>query len=216
MVKLNLIAKGLEQERIKEYLENNVSELLAEKINNGTKITKEDKTLLNKKDLTGFWNFATNKAKETAEKGSSGAYVDDNTVFGWAIHYFEEETIEGTLYNEDGTEYKPTIKKVEKQITKPKIVPKQENKQTSLFDLLNSNKEKENQIEQKELNIIDENEEEISEEEIEEILNNEIKTNDKIEVDLETGEIIEKEIKTVDIETAKMLCSMLDGKLLIK
>jgi len=47
MVKLNLIAKGLEQERIKEYLENNVSELLAEKINNGTKITKEDKTLLN-------------------------------------------------------------------------------------------------------------------------------------------------------------------------
>ena len=117
MFKLNLIANGLEQEKIKDYLENNVSELLAEKINNGVKITKDNKTLLNKKDLNDFWSYATNKAKETAEKGSCGAYVDDSTVFGWAIHYFEEDTIEGTLYNEDGTEYKRTIKKAYRRVS---------------------------------------------------------------------------------------------------
>ena len=46
MVKLNLVAKGIEQEKIKEYLENNISEALAEKINNGTQITQENIELL--------------------------------------------------------------------------------------------------------------------------------------------------------------------------
>jgi hypothetical protein len=38
-------------------------------------------------------------------------------VFGWAIHYFEEDSIPGTLYNEDGTEYKPAK-------PTPKVTPK--------------------------------------------------------------------------------------------
>ena len=123
MAKLNLITNGIEQEKIKEYLENNASETLAEKINNGIKITKDNKALLSKKDLTGFWKYATEEARKIAEKGARGAYVDDNTVYGWAIHYFEEDSIEGTLYNEDGTEYKPA-KPVTKTVTKTETKPK--------------------------------------------------------------------------------------------
>ena len=56
MIKLNLEANTEEEKLIKEHLENTASEILAEKINNGTKIIKDDKTLLNKKDLNGFLN----------------------------------------------------------------------------------------------------------------------------------------------------------------
>lgn len=142
MIELKLETKNKEQEKIKAYLENNVSEVLADKINNGVKITKEDKTLLNKKDLDGFWSYATNEARKQSEKGSSGAYIDDEIVYGWAIHYFEEEAIEGKLYNEDGTEYKPVVKQTSKPTPKPE--PKKEEKaQQSFFDFMNLDKPKE-------------------------------------------------------------------------
>ena len=46
MITLNLTAKGTEQELIKKYLEENASEMLAEKINNGVKVKKDGKTLI--------------------------------------------------------------------------------------------------------------------------------------------------------------------------
>ena len=109
---LNLTATGENQARIKDYLEKNSSEVLADKINNGVYIEKDGKRLLNKKDLNGFMNFALNEAKKLVDNGAIGTYVDDAVVFGWAIHYFEEENIEGKLYNEDGTEYKEPKKTV--------------------------------------------------------------------------------------------------------
>jgi len=142
MIELNLETKNKEQEKIKAYLQNNVSEILADKINNGVKITKDDKTLINKKDLTGFWSYATSEARKQAESGSTGAYVDDEIVYGWAIHYFEEDSIEGKLYNEDGTEYKTVAKTVSKPTLKPE--PKKEEKsQQSFFDFMNLDKPKE-------------------------------------------------------------------------
>ena len=57
-------------------------------------------------------SFATEEARKQAEKGARYAMVEDDTVFGWAVHYFEEDSIEGTLYNEDGTEYKAPMPKV--------------------------------------------------------------------------------------------------------
>ena len=148
MITLNLKTSNKAQEQIKKYLEANASEILADKINNGVKIVKDNKTLINKKDLNGFWKYATEQARQYGEKADNGAYVDDETVFGWAIHYFEEETIEGTLFNEDGSEYKPiTLKANTTTINIPKPIPKKENTQASLFDLLSSNtetKQKEN------------------------------------------------------------------------
>ena len=107
MIKLNLTATTKEHQVIKDYLENNVSEALAEKINNGVKVEKDGKTLINKKDLRGFMDYACGEARKQAEKTANGACVMDTIVFGWAIHYFEENSIEGKLYSEDGTEYKP-------------------------------------------------------------------------------------------------------------
>lgn len=149
MIELNLTTSNKEQELIKQYLQENASEILANKINNGVKIVKDNKTLINKKDLNGFMKYASSEARKLAEKGSNCACIEDKVVFGWAIHYFEEDTIEGTLYNEDGTEYKPITKKTEtpKVENKP-IQKKPEKQQASLFDLFSTSTEINNAIEE--------------------------------------------------------------------
>lgn len=107
MITLNLTAVGAEQELIKKYLTENASDSLADKINNGVRIEKDGKTLIGKKTLDGFMKYANEEARKLAAKGATSACVEDKVVYGWAMHYFEEDSIEGTLYNEDGTEYKP-------------------------------------------------------------------------------------------------------------
>ena len=137
MISLNLVTSSTEQELIKQYLEENASEILADKINNGVKIVKDGVTLINKKTLDGFMNFATEEAKKAASKGARSACIRSDVVFGWAIHYFEEDLIEGTLYNEDGTPYSKPVPKA-KTVTAPtKTVappPKEKSSQLSLFD----------------------------------------------------------------------------------
>ena len=106
MIKLNLQATTPEMEVLKTYLEENASETLAGKINSGVKIQKDGKTLINKKTLETFMEYAHDEAKKLVAKGARYACIKDDIVFGWAIHYFEEADIIGTLYNEDGSEYK--------------------------------------------------------------------------------------------------------------
>ena len=134
MIKLNLETNCREQEIIKEYLEENASKTLADKINNGVKIQKDNKTLLNKKTLDTFLQYACEEARKLAKKGAKSACIEDKTVFAWAIHYFEEDTIEGILLNEDGSEYRKAPTTPPKQIATPK--PKKENDQQSFFDML--------------------------------------------------------------------------------
>ena len=140
MTELNLEANTEEQKIIKEYLEENASETLADKINNGVKIEKDGKTLINKKTLDGFMKYATSEAKKQAAKGASSACVRSEVVFGWAIHYFEEESIEEKLYLEDGTEYEPAPKVIEKPYTPPTTKevksPEPKNVQQSILDLI--------------------------------------------------------------------------------
>ncbi len=180
-MKLNLDAKTNEERKVKAYLEANASEMLAEKINNGMRIQKDGKTLLNKKTLAGFMKFACDEAKKQAEKGAQSACIDDDVVYGWAVHYFEEDSIGGTLYNEDGTEYKkrpgvaakaPTVK-----YTPPKPQP---NPQMSMFDLLDA-KPKES------------DEDEPTNEEIRETVEQITAEEPPQNVDLETGEILSEE-----------------------
>ena len=141
-MKLNLDAKTNEERKVKAYLEANASEMLAEKINNGVRIQKDGKTLPNRKTLAGFMKFACDEAKKQAEKDAQSACIDDAIVYGWAVHYFEEDSIEGTLYNEDGTEYKkqPSVatKAPAVKYTPPKPQPKP---QISMFDLLDAKPE---------------------------------------------------------------------------
>ena len=141
-MKLELQATTKEERLIKAYLEANASERLAEKINNGVRIQKDGKTLINKKTLAGFMKFACDEAKKQAEKGANSTCIDDQTVYGWAVHYFEEDSIEGTLYNADGTEYKiqpsVTAKAPAVKYSPPKPQPKP---QLSMFDLLDAKSE---------------------------------------------------------------------------
>lgn len=136
MRELNLTANGYEQELILAYLQENASEILADKINNGVYINKKGKQILNKKTLDGFMNYACEEARKQREKNVKAACVQDNVVFGWAIHYFEEDSIEGTLYNEDGSEYKPVVAKPKSQSTTPTKSVKPQNTQASIFDFM--------------------------------------------------------------------------------
>lgn len=141
MIKLNLTPQNKQEELILNYLQNNASEILADKINNGTPFEKDGHPLLNKKTLSGFMKYACDEARNLAEKGANSACIDDATVYGWAIHYFEEESIEGTLYTIDGAEYKPAPKKsVNTKPVTPKTQPqKQQSLQFSLFDKFDEN-----------------------------------------------------------------------------
>ena len=137
-MRLNLKANTPSEQKILEYLQNNASETLADKINNGTPSEKDGKPLTNKKSLSGFMKYACDEARKLAEKGANSACIDDATVYGWAIHYFEEESIEGTLYTLDGEEYKPAVKtkNIQKSTYTPTSSPKPQNQQASLFDII--------------------------------------------------------------------------------
>ena len=222
MIRLNLETKNKAQEILKEYLENNASEILANKINNGVKIQKDGKTLLNKKDLNGFMKFASDEARKQTESGASFACIESDAVFGWAMHYFEEDKIVGELYNEDGTKYQyPTPKPQTPKVELPKKV---ENKQPTLFDLLTENKQ-ENVSENKNVEKSIENVEKIEKnvqktEKIEEKIENNsnlIFSDNKI-VDKETGEIIEdlNIEKSIHKQSMYKLYSLLEGKIEIQ
>ena len=156
MIALNLIAENKQEELVKTYLEANASEELAEKINNGTLYTKDGMPLTNKKTLVGFMKYACEEARKLAPKGANSACVEDATVYGWAIHYFEEDSIEGTLYTLDGAEYKPAPKSASKSTAKTEAKPVPEKKteasnedQFSFFNL-SDNTEKEEEPEEDE------------------------------------------------------------------
>ena len=185
MIKLNLQAESQEFEALKMYLEENVSDALAEKINNGVRIEKDGKTLINKKTLETFMGYSHDEAKKLVAQGARYACIRSDVVFGWAMHYFEEDSIEGTLFNEDGTPYKSTPKPLPKApakttapttatvVTKPN---KPETKQFTLFDLMGGATEQERKQEQ-------------PQEKVQESVQEEISINE-LNVDKETGEIL--------------------------
>ena len=141
---LNLTATTTEEKVLKEYLEQNASEVLADKINNGVPVEKDGKKLVSRKTLAGFMKYATDEARKQADKGATSACLHSDIVFGWAIHYFEEDSILGTFYNEDGTEYKAPKPAAPKKTatttatdtpTAPTPKPKPKAGQMSMFDL---------------------------------------------------------------------------------
>ena len=78
--RLKLKSGNPTEKRILEYLNANASEVLAEKINAG------------EKTLSGSMAYASEEARKMAS-GASSLCVDDATVFGWIVHFFEEDEI---------------------------------------------------------------------------------------------------------------------------
>ena len=145
MVNLNLQAKETREELVLAYLRENASEILAGKINNGVRIMKDGKEVINKKNLTDFMKYACNEARKQAPQGATGTFIDNDTVYGWAMHFFEEDSLEGTLYNFDGTEYKTVRQPAPAPI---KVAPKKPEgpKQYSLFDFEEENTEEKEEV----------------------------------------------------------------------
>ena len=161
MKELNITATTSEEQRIKAYLEENASDTLRDKIENGVPYEKDGLTLINRKTLSSFMEYACEEARKQAKKGARSACIEDQVVFGWAIHYFEEDSIVGTLYNADGTPYKqetrkntPTIVKTTRTQEKPVIQAPVPDKhqvpgQSSFFDDLLSEEQPDEQEQQK-------------------------------------------------------------------
>ena len=195
-MKINLEARTLAEQKVKAYLEANASSILAEKINNGVRIQKDGKQLLNKKTLAGFLQYACEEARKQADKGVRSACIDDETVYVWAIHYFEEDSIEGTLFHEDGTEYKKQPSAIAKAPTVKYASPKPQPKpQMSFFEFL----ENRNTQQQKD---ICKNSVEDDEEPTEEEIPKAVEQNEGVSTlcaDPETGEVLtEEEMREFD------------------
>ena len=237
---LNLTATTTEEKVLKEYLEQNASEVLADKINNGVPVEKDGKKLISKKTIADFMKYATDEARKQATKGATSACLHSDIVFGWAIHYFEEDSILGTLYNEDSTKYKPP-KPTPKVTPKPSVTvtdmptapaPKSQPRagQMSMFDLFDEPEtvvedtadadeydEEDTAVEASESPVEDE------EPEVEQAPTVEVKEPEKpliehingLDVDTNTGEIIEPEQAPdpyADTELMYKLYMLLDQK----
>ena len=205
-MKLNLAAKTQAEQKIKAYLEANASEILAQKINHGVRIQKDGKTLLNKKTLAGFLKYACDEAKKQAEKGAQSACIEDSVVYGWAVHYFEEDSIEGTLCNEDGTAYKEPMSKPVPVSTKYEPLKPKPKPQMSIFDMMAADEQKQPD---------DESDDEPTDEEIREAADQIAEEEMTQNIDLETGEILsEEEMREFDgdiDETIPTVSGLLSG-----
>lgn len=120
---LNLEAKTSNEKLLLKYLEENASDVLREKINSGKKTLKE------------CWEYIRGEARKKAVNGC--ACIDDATVFGWAVHFFEEDGIKaakvrGPVREETSDEADEVIKEAPKPKAK-KAAPKMEESQLS-FD----------------------------------------------------------------------------------
>lgn len=199
---LHLTATTTEEKVLKDYLEQTVNEVLAYKINNGVPVEKDGKKLISKKTLAGFMKYATDEARKQAAKGATGACIHSDTVFGWAIHYFEEDSILGTLYNEDGTEYrapKPAPKVTSKKTATatatetsavPTPNPKPKAGQMSMFELFDEPIEEapESPVKNEETIV-----EQVPDKVAKEPPGLSLEHIDGFDVDTETGEVIEPE-----------------------
>lgn len=120
-MRINLTAKGENQKLVLAYLEENASDVLVEKINSG------------KKTMDDCWNFIVKCAEKELNK-KDGAIRDD-VVFGWAVHFFEEDSILVKPKMQENASKEP--KKEEKEPVKTKPEKKSElDNQISLFDLV--------------------------------------------------------------------------------
>lgn len=123
-MEIMLEAKNDYEKAIFDYLKENANEALKTKINNG------------KKTLSQCMDYVKKEAKNQAVGGM--AMIEDKIVYGWAVHFFEEDSIKAKAA------HTAEIKKPENKIVKfeRKEEPKKEKPKTvddgqmNLFDFL--------------------------------------------------------------------------------
>ena len=119
-----LKARNGTEQIIVDYINQNASDVLCEKIK------------ASGKTMAGCMDYIRNEAKKKAVNGC--ACIEDKEVFGWAIHYFEEESLSE---EKKPTENKPVVKAEVKE-KKPSPKPKAKEQdvqlegQLDIFDIL--------------------------------------------------------------------------------
>ncbi len=102
---------------IGQYVEEHASDTLIDKIKTGYEIEQDGKKLICKKTLQDVFDHCYKNAEKLKVKNC--AVVKDEEVFGWVMHFLEEDIFRGTdLYNLDGTKYvapKPEPKETTKK-----------------------------------------------------------------------------------------------------
>jgi len=119
-----LKANSKETEIILDYLEENASDVLAQKIHDG------------KKTMDDCWKFIYECAKKAAA-GKNCYGCADQEVFGWAIHFFEEDSIKvnDIVKNKPAKAEKPKeVKKAAEQKKKPEEKKEDLPGQMTIFD----------------------------------------------------------------------------------
>lgn len=123
-MRTNLQTDDLYGKMILKYIEENASDVLVAKINSGSKTMDQ------------CMSFIMSEAKKQAKNGM--AMVEDSVVYGWAVHFFEEDSIVAE-------EHKPKTDSIQRAVvTKPvekskKVEkPKDEctSNQVSIFDFM--------------------------------------------------------------------------------
>lgn len=120
-MKIQLTANNAYETAVLKYLEENASDALVEKINSGNKTLEQC--------------FAYIREQAQQEAKNNCAMIEDKVVYGWAVHFFEEDEIEAEVKVKAKAtpEPKEIVKKTEKK--QAKTVEKNE-EQLSLFALL--------------------------------------------------------------------------------
>ena len=89
------------------------------------------------KNIKDCYSYITSQAKKQASNGC--AMIEDDVVFGWAVHYYDEDDIKVEKTSNTRSEVKTSATKTEvkKEASKAKIKPKKKEdvNQLSLFDL---------------------------------------------------------------------------------
>lgn len=67
-MELNLTAQNKQEELVLKYLQDNASETLADKINNGTPFEKDGKPLLNKKNACRLYEICLRRGEKTCRE----------------------------------------------------------------------------------------------------------------------------------------------------
>lgn len=115
-MRTNLVASDKNSEAIIAYIEGFASEALVDKINTG------------KKAMADCMVFIKEQASQKAINGC--AMIEDIEVYGWAMHYFEEDSIQPGMVRQpnlkDPHTGKPVKVGVEKQIEERKAEKKLE------------------------------------------------------------------------------------------
>ena len=109
MSRTKLMSEDLthEEKLIAEYIEEHASDELVVKINTGDK------------GMADCWKYIFEQARNKA-KGNKSLCLADEVVFGWAVHYFEEDSIK------KGETPKPMTKDIVEKKKVPTKTPKKQ------------------------------------------------------------------------------------------